>query len=87
MTEIVGIEELSVLLRCAPERVEDMARAVEIPGLKIGRNSLFVRDDLLAYLAEKAREEAQSRRMKLQPHAPLPMAKPRRQIPPALPSV
>lgn len=38
------------------------ARAGEIPGLKLGRSLLFVRADLLAYLAEKARDEAHERR-------------------------
>lgn len=70
----------------APATRWKSSRAGEIPGLKIGRNWLFVRGDLLVYLAERAREEALQRRMKRQPHAPLPMAKPRRQTPPVLPS-
>jgi len=85
--ETIDSEECAELLHCTPERIEEMARAGEIPGLKIGRNWLFVRSDLLAYLAEKAREEAQVRRMKRSPNAPVQMAKPRRQTPPALPTV
>lgn len=84
-TETINSEECAQLMRCTPERIEELARAGEIPGLKIGRNWLFVRNDLLAYLAEKAREEAQARRMKRQPYAPIPLAKPRRQTPPVLP--
>ncbi|MNY06749.1 Helix-turn-helix domain protein [compost metagenome] len=87
MTETINSEECAELMRCTAERIEEMARAGEIPGLKIGRNWLFVRSDLLAYLAEKAREEAQMRRMKRQPHAPMPLAKPRRQTPPVLPTL
>ena len=37
-----------------PEQAEELARAGEIPGLKIGRGWLFVRADLLAFLAERA---------------------------------
>lgn len=87
MSETINSEECAKLMRCTAERVEEMARAGEIPGLKIGRNWLFVRADLLAWLAERAREEAQHRRMKRQPQAPIPLAKPRRQTPPALPTL
>lgn len=83
----IDSSECAEIMKCTSERVEEMARAGEIPGLKIGRNWLFVRDDLLSWLAEKAREEAQERRMKRQPRAPMPMAKPRRQTPPALPTL
>lgn len=83
--ETINSQECAELMHCTSERVEEMARSGEIPGLKIGRNWLFVRGDLLAYLAEKAREEAQMRRLKRQPHAPVALAKPRRQTPPALP--
>lgn len=80
----------SELLHCTPEQVEELARAGEIPGLKIGRGWIFVRADLLAYLAEKAREEAGQRRAKRLPASPIPYAAPvkrRRQEPPQLPAL
>ena len=86
--ETIGSEDCAKLLRCTPEQVEELARAGEIPGLKLGRSWLFVRADLLAYLAEKARAEAQERRAKRQPvmnHKP--DIKPRRRQPPALPAL
>jgi excisionase family DNA binding protein len=86
VSEILIASDVAQLLRCTVEHIEELARAGEIPGLKIGRNWLFVRIDLLSYLAEKAREEAHARRMKRRPHAPLPMTKPRRQTPPPLPT-
>lgn len=86
MSKILIASEVAELLSCTAERVEELARAGEIPGLKIGRNWLFVRVDLLSHLAEKAREEAHARRMKRRPPAPLPMTKPRRQTPPPLPT-
>lgn len=85
--ETIGSEDCAKILRCTPEQVEELARAGEIPGLKLGRSWLFVRCDLLAYLAEKAREEAQQRRSKRQPTALTPDIKPRRRQPPALPVV
>lgn len=83
--ETIGSEDCAKILRCTPEQVEELARAGEIPGLKLGRSWLFVRGDLLAYLAEKAREEAQRRRSKRQPSALMPEIKPRRRLPPVLP--
>ena len=86
--ETIGSEDCAKLLHCTPEQVEELARAGEIPGLKLGRGWLFVRADLLAYLAEKAREEAQQRRAKRQPAAPIHHATPikqRRRQPPQLP--
>lgn len=83
---VIGSEECAQLLGCTPEQVEELARAGEIPGLKIGRSWRFVRDDLLAYLAQKARAEAEERRSKRQ--APAEPVKPqRRRAPPSLPVV
>lgn len=79
-------EKCAALLNCTPEQVEELARAGEIPGLKLGRSWLFVRADLLAYLAEKARAEAQERRAKRQPSTQVtPITKPGRRRPPLLP--
>ncbi|GAA4401106.1 helix-turn-helix domain-containing protein [Quisquiliibacterium transsilvanicum] len=87
MTDTIDSTQCAELLRCTPEQVEELARAGEIPGLKLGRSWLFVRLDLLAYLAEKARQEAEQRRAKRQPGI-TPIAhqvKPRRRVPPRLP--
>ncbi|OUL98352.1 helix-turn-helix domain-containing protein [Variovorax sp. JS1663] len=86
MNETIGSEECAELLRCTPSQIEELARVGEIPGLKFGRSWLFVRADLLAFLAEKARAEAAQRRANRQPKAPSALnTRPRRQIPPALP--
>lgn len=73
------------MLRCTVDQVEELARAGDIPGLKIGRSWLFVRPDLLVYLAEKAREEAQERRSKRQPNV-TPIVPTKRRQPPVLPT-
>lgn len=85
MPETIDASECAALLRCSPNQVEEMARAGDLPGLKIGRAWLFVRHDLLAFLAEKARDEAQARRSKRQPAAQ--PVKSRRRAAPALPSL
>jgi excisionase family DNA binding protein len=82
--ETIDSDECAALLRCTSEQVEELARAGEIPGLKIGRSWLFVRSDLLAYLAEKARREADERRAKRQPGVVKITAKPKRRQPPPL---
>lgn len=83
----MGSVECSEMLGCTPQQIEDLARSGEIPGLKFGRSWLFMRDDLLVFLAEKAREEARERRAKRQPSARLMTPEPRRQVPPVLPSL
>lgn len=87
MSDTIGSDECAELLRCTPEQVEELARAGDIPGLKIGRGWLFVRHDLIDYLAEKAREEAQERRSKRQRPANVKETKPRRRVPPSLPVI
>lgn len=82
--ETIGSDECAALLRCTSEQVEELARAGEIPGLKFGRGWLFVRSDLLAYLAEKARREADERRAKRQPGVTPITAKAKRRQPPPL---
>lgn len=84
--DTIDSEECAAILRCTAEQVEELARTGEIPGLKLGRSWLFIRADLLAYLAEKARAEAQERRARRTPNVQaLRMTKPRRRVPPALP--
>jgi excisionase family DNA binding protein len=82
--ETINSAQCAELLHCTPEQVEELARTGEIPGLKIGRSWLFVRTDLLDYLAEKARQEAEMRRAKRQPGVSQVVVKPRRRQPPAL---
>jgi excisionase family DNA binding protein len=84
MGPIIDAQACSGMLGCTPEHVEELARTGEIPALKIGRSWRFVFDDLLAYLAEKARSEAEERRRKHQSPAAT-IKPPRRRAPPSLP--
>lgn len=82
--ETMDSQECAELLRATKEQIEEMARGGDLPALKIGRSWLFVRADLLSFLAEKARAEAQERRSKRQAGVAAPFSKPRRQPPPVL---
>lgn len=89
MLDTINAEQCAKLLGCTEETVEELTRKGDLPGLKFGRSWVFVRADLLAYLAERARLEADERRsgranaQRAAVNArPL---KPRRQQPPALP--
>jgi excisionase family DNA binding protein len=84
--DVINDVECAALLDCTVDQVRELAGAGEIPGLKIGRPWRFIRSDLIAYLAEKARAEAEERRSKravreMQALAPI---KQRRRVPPSL---
>jgi excisionase family DNA binding protein len=80
--DIIDSEQCGKLLRCTIDKIEELACAGEIPGIKIGRTWLFVRADLIAYLAEKARTDAQERRAQRQPDAMQSPARPSGRLPP-----
>lgn len=87
--EIITSAEVAELLSCTEEQAEELTRKGEIPGTKFGRSWLYVRSDLLAYIAERARKEAQERREnKLLGRAGMQAASPikqKRRTPPVLP--
>lgn len=60
--EVLDAETCATLLKCSVGQVEELARAGDLPGVKIGRGWSFVRADLLAYLDERGRREAEERR-------------------------
>ncbi len=88
-TETMDSEECAALLRCSIDQVEELVRNGDIPGVKLGRGWLFVRADLLDYIAELARQQAAERRARLSPPAnvaPIQQVKQRRRQPPPLPA-
>ena len=84
-SDTINSEECAELLHCTSDLVEELARAGEIPALKFGRGWLFMRADLLVFLAEKARAEAKERRAQRQRTAVTPVVQARRQSAPELP--
>ncbi|KFJ13224.1 DNA binding, excisionase family domain protein [Delftia acidovorans] len=90
-TDTITAEQCAELLGCTEDTVEELSRKGELPGLKFGRGWVFVRADLLAYLAERGRQEAEQRRADRgggpQSAPNVRPIKPRRQPPPALPKL
>lgn len=85
---LIGAEQCAEMLGCTTLQIEELARNGELPGLKIGRSWRFVRADLLVYLAEKARAEAEQRRSRRHStKGQLPPVTPQRRVAPPLPTV
>jgi excisionase family DNA binding protein len=71
--ETIDARGAAALLHCDPSTVEDLARRGDLPCTKVGRGWIFVRQDLLAYLAQRGRAEAEERRRKrFEPPPPQP---------------
>lgn len=92
--ETIDSQGAADLLHCDAGTVQTLARRGELPGLKFGRDWLFVRADLLAYLAQRGRDEAEQRRRQreippLHPAVGLPVSpgRKRRRTPPTLPAL
>ena len=48
MPEIMTTEEVASLLRVTPHHVRNLAKAEQIPHMRIGKEYRFVRDELIA---------------------------------------
>lgn len=79
--ETIDARGAAALLHCDPTTVEDLARRGDLPCTKVGRGWIFVRQDLLAYLAQRGRAEAEERRRKRCEPAPAPHARPMAESP------
>jgi excisionase family DNA binding protein len=91
--ETIGAAAAARILHCGVDQADDLAASGEIPATKFGRGWIFVRADLIAYIAERARTEAAQRRSKRKPApassmvlAAVPPKPSRRRTPPTLPN-
>lgn len=48
LPEIMTTEEVASLLRVTPQHVRNLAKAEQIPHIRIGKEYRFVRDELIA---------------------------------------
>lgn len=91
MSEVINAEQCAQLLQCTEQRVEELTRNGDLPGMKYGRSWIFVKADLLVYIAERARKESEERRVGRHARLSAPSlaasVKPRRRIPPPLPAL
>ena len=72
--DTINAAQCAELLQCTEYRVEELTRIGELPGMKYGRGWIFVKADLLAYIAERARKEAEERRSDRQARLAAPLA-------------
>lgn len=56
--ETLGLKEAAALLRMSEDALMRKARAGIVPGAKVGRQWVFVRDDLIALIREQAKGRA-----------------------------
>lgn len=60
--ETLDLQGVAALFRAEPETIAQYARAGELPGTKMGKSWVFLRDDVLAFLRKRILEETQERR-------------------------
>jgi hypothetical protein len=53
----LDLEEAAAWLKIHPNRLQERAKAGEIPGAKIGKRWVFIEEDLALYVRSKYREE------------------------------
>ena len=63
----LSVEQTASLLHCSEEHVRRLARNKTLPGIKVGRDWIFLEENLLDWLREKS--------------APAKRGRPRREIP------
>jgi excisionase family DNA binding protein len=65
--ETIDDEAAAQLLHCSVTQVRQLCQAGELPGIKFGIGWIFVRTDLIAYVAAEARSRAQALRSRRRP--------------------
>ena len=77
--DTLGVTEAAALLRAESETVMQFARRGELPGTRIGKSWVFMRDDVLAFLRRQIAIDTEARRQNNKtPTAALAIAAPRR---------
>ncbi len=59
--ETLGIEEAAALLRADAATVMQYARRGELPGTRIGKSWVFLREDILSFLRSQINRDTQER--------------------------
>jgi excisionase family DNA binding protein len=59
---VISDEECAELLSCTVGQVRELASCGDLPGAKIGRSWRFLRADVLQWLSDRAKSEAEQRR-------------------------
>lgn len=62
--ETLDLQGVAALFRAEPETIAQYARSGELPGTKMGKSWVFLRDDVLAFLRKRILQETEERRGK-----------------------
>lgn len=60
--ETLGVEEAAALLRAETSTVMQFARRGDLPGTRIGKGWVFLREDVIAFLRQQIANDTQDRR-------------------------
>ena len=60
--ETLGVPEAALLLRAENETIMLYARSGELPGTRIGKSWVFLREDVLAFLRHQIKNDTEERR-------------------------
>lgn len=60
--ETLGVAEAAALLRAEPETIMQLARKGALPGTRIGKSWVFLREDVIAFLKEQVTKDTDERR-------------------------
>lgn len=59
--ETLGVADVAALLRCNEDLVMSFARRGQLPGIRLGKAWVFLREDVLAFLRGRIETETQER--------------------------
>lgn len=62
--ETLDLHGVAALCKAEPETIAQYARSGELPGTKMGKSWVFLRDDVLAFLRKRIAEETELRRVR-----------------------
>lgn len=60
-TETLGLAEVAALLRAESETVMQYARRGELPGTRLGKSWVFMREDVLGFLRKQITADTEAR--------------------------
>jgi hypothetical protein len=63
-SETMDIQEVAAFCRAEPETIAQYARSGTLPGTKMGKGWVFLRDDVVGFLRERIADETKMRRAK-----------------------
>jgi len=60
--ETLDVTEAAALLHAEPETIMQLARKGALPGTRIGKSWVFLREDVIAFLKEQVMKDTEERR-------------------------